>query len=268
MLLIAHPAIGAVLLAEAILGDMAAVLEQLGLLGLHGGKVLRMDAGAPEVGILQVLVRAIAQNALDVLADKGWSEVAGRGEAVDHGRGAFEQERDACFQGILGLLRRLALGDVAPRANDLERLSLPVADQMLLVAEPAVGSVDIAEAIFGRMAILLEYFDLIGFHLRKIVRMDARAPEVGVLEIFVRAVAEQALDVLADEGRRIVAACLEAVDNRRRAFEKQCEAGLQGIFGLLCLLPPGDVAPRADDLERGSLFVADHLLLVADPAVG
>ena len=60
MLLVAHPAIGAVLLAEAILGDMAAVLEQLGLLGLHGGKVLRMDAGAPEVGILQVLIRAIA----------------------------------------------------------------------------------------------------------------------------------------------------------------------------------------------------------------
>ena len=59
--------------------------------------------------------------------------------------------------------------------------------------------------------------------------MDARAPEVGVLEIFVGAVAEQALDVLADEGRRIVAACLEAVDDRGRAFEKQCEAGLQGI---------------------------------------
>ena len=53
MLLIAHPAIGAVLLAEAILGDMAAVLEQLGLLGLDGGKVLGMDAGAPEVGILR-----------------------------------------------------------------------------------------------------------------------------------------------------------------------------------------------------------------------
>ena len=69
----------------------------------------------------------------------------------------------------------------------------------------------------------LEHLDLLGFHLWKVVRVDACAPKVGVFQIFVGAVPEQAFYVLADESRRIVAACLEAVDDRRRAFEEQCK---------------------------------------------
>ena len=56
MLLVAHPAIDAVLLAEAVFGDVRALLEQLGLLGLDRGKILRMDAGPPEIGVLQIFV--------------------------------------------------------------------------------------------------------------------------------------------------------------------------------------------------------------------
>ena len=62
------------------------------------------------------------------------------------------------------------------------------------------------------MALLLEYLHLLGFHLRKILGV----PEVRILEVFVRAIAKQTLDVLADEARRVVAARLEAIDHSPR----------------------------------------------------
>ena len=97
---------------------------------------------------------------------------------------------------------------------------------MLLVAEPAIAAVDIAEAVFGGMAVLLEQLHLFGFNVRKILRVHALAPEVRILEVFVRAIADQTLDILADEGRRVVAARLEAVDYGRRGFEQKRKTGL------------------------------------------
>ena len=49
--------------------------------------------------------------------------------------------------------------------------------------------------------------------------MHARAPEIGILQILVGAVAEHMRDVGTDEGRGEVAACAEAVDDdgERRA---------------------------------------------------
>src|SRR5262249_38612871 len=48
---------------------------------------------------------------------------------------------------------------------------------------------------------------------RAVLRVDAALPEVGTVEIFVAVVAKQVLDVLADEGRRVVACGPEAVDD-------------------------------------------------------
>ena len=67
------------------------MLKQLRLLGLDGREVLGVDVVAPEVGVLQIFLRAIAEQPLDVLADEGRRVVAARLEAVDHGRRAFEQ---------------------------------------------------------------------------------------------------------------------------------------------------------------------------------
>jgi hypothetical protein len=88
-----------------------------------------------------------------------------------------------------------------------------VLDQMLLVADPAIAAVLLAEAIFGGVLALLEKDRLFSLHALDVVGMDARTPEVGVLQIFVGAIAEQAFDVLADEGRRVIAGRLEAVDD-------------------------------------------------------
>ena len=49
------------------------------------------------------------------------------------------------------LLGRLALGDVAPRADDLLRLAAPVPDEALLVADPAIAAVLLQEAVLERV---------------------------------------------------------------------------------------------------------------------
>jgi hypothetical protein len=38
-----------------------ALFEKLGLLGLDGGDILRVDVVAPEVRVLEIFLRAIAQ---------------------------------------------------------------------------------------------------------------------------------------------------------------------------------------------------------------
>jgi hypothetical protein len=51
------------------------------------------------------------------------------------------------------------------------------------------------------------------FDPRKVVGMDVAAPEIRVVEIFLRRIAEKPGDVVADISRRKVALGLEAVDD-------------------------------------------------------
>jgi hypothetical protein len=69
------------------------------------------------------------------------------------------------------------------------------------------------------LAVLEQVRDL-GLRALKIVGMDPLAPEIRVVEIFARGVAEQRLDIGADEGGRKVSACLEAVNHSRRGTEQ------------------------------------------------
>src|SRR5690348_2504757 len=98
--------------------------------------------------------------------------------------------------------------------------------------------------------------------------MDARLPEIRALEVFLGLVAEELLDVAADEGRRVVARRLEAVDDRRRAREQAFDALPDGGRHFLCPLALADVAPRADHLRRLALLVPYQMLRVVHPAVG
>jgi len=219
-LLVADPAIDAVGFAEAVLGDVPAVLEQLGLPRLDSGQVLGMDARAPKVRILQILVGSVAQHPLDVVADESRRVGAAGLEAVDHGRGAVEQQIEARPGRVLSLLGLLARTDIAPGAHDLDRLAVVAAQQILLVADPDIVAVALAEAVLGGVPSLLEQLRLLGLDQGEILRVNVVAPEIGVLKIFLRAIAEQPLDILADEGWRIVAARLEAVDHGGRGLEQ------------------------------------------------
>jgi len=84
---------------------------------------------------------------------------------------------------------------------------------MLLVADPAIGTVFLAEPILGKMRTSLEQLRLLGLYLGKVFRVNMRTPERCVLQIFFGTVAEQARDVVADEGGGEVAACRKAVDD-------------------------------------------------------
>jgi len=70
-LIVADPDVIAIPLAEAVFGGVAALLEQLALLGLDRGQILRVNVAPPEIGVLQIFLGAVAEQALDILADEG-----------------------------------------------------------------------------------------------------------------------------------------------------------------------------------------------------
>jgi hypothetical protein len=83
------------------------------------------------------------------------------------------------------------------------------------------------------------------------------APKIGVFQIFLGAVAEQPLDVLADEGRSVIVLGLERVDHGRRALQERRQARAGGVLRLLGMLAIGHVAPRTHDLERLAVRIAN-----------
>ena len=56
--------------------------------------------------------------------------------------------------------------------------------------------------------------------LGEIFGVHVLAPEIRIIEVFARGVAEQRLDIVADEDRREIVPSLEAVDHRRRGVEQ------------------------------------------------
>ena len=251
MLLVAHPAIGPVLAAEAILGEMLASRENRLLLRLDFGEVLRMHPAPPEIRILQVFVGMVAKHVGDAVADEGRREIAARREAVDHGRRRTEQHRQplmCCSVRLFGLFPR---GDVGPGADDLRRLALVVAQHLLPVVDPAIGAVLAPHAVFNRAAIVLEGLVDPRIDAGHVIGMHALAPEVGMIEIFARADIEQPADALAHEGRLEVAGREPAVDHRGRCID---EAGEMDVRRFL------DVG----DALKGPLFLLARRLVEDD----
>src|SRR5262245_40226138 len=65
------------------------------------------------------------------------------------------------LRGLECLFGGLAGVDVAPRAHHFDRAAVSVANEMLLVAHPAISAVLLAEAILGVMLARSEQFDLL-----------------------------------------------------------------------------------------------------------
>ena len=206
MLLVVHPAVGAVVPEEPVLDRVAALLKQQGGLGLHGRDVVGMHAAPPEVRVLQILLRLVAEPVPDVLADEGRCEIARRLVAVDHRRCRRQEMHEAVLRGHQCLAQLLAGGDVAPGADHLGRLARRIAQHPQLVADPAEVAVLLAEAVLAAQAPRVEH-PLIGLEdARAVLGMDPAHPEIRALEVLLTVVAEQVLDVLADEGRRVIVA--------------------------------------------------------------
>src|SRR3954447_7420820 len=118
----------------------------------------------------------------------------------------------------------LAVVHVGPGPDHLVGAPVGGAEQALAVLDPAVGPVLAAEAVLAGAAPRLEEAGGAGLRAREVVGGDALAPEAGALEVLARLVAEQALDVGADEGGRVVAAGAEAVEHGGRGVEQGGQA--------------------------------------------
>jgi hypothetical protein len=112
----------------------------------------------------------------------------------------------------LGLL---ALGDVAPRPDTLERIAALIAAQTQLIPDPAVRAILAAEPVLVGVAARLKQSRKPGQSTWPIIGMDPLQPEVRPLQILTRLVAEQIAHVLADERRRVLFLRLEAVEHDR-----------------------------------------------------
>src|SRR5437773_9888701 len=98
--------------------------------------------------------------------------------------------------------------------------------------------------------------------------MHASSPEIWTFEVFLGIVPEQVLHVPADERRRVVVRCLEAVDHSRGPREQMLNAIPGRRRWFLGSLALADVAPRADHLGRLPLCVPAQSLRVAHPTIG
>src|SRR5262249_14232597 len=152
--------------------------------------VLGVDTTFPKIRTVEVFLTAVPEQLLNVLADERRRVVAGGLEAVDHRRRAGEQVLDARPGRGHFRLCSLALSDVAPRANHLHRLPFFVPNESLLVVDPAVAAVLLAELILDRMRTFLEQVDRLGLHRGELVRVHPTAPKIRVLEVFLRFVAQ------------------------------------------------------------------------------
>ena len=94
------------------------------------------------------------------------------------------------WESISASLRR---GHVAPRADHLDWLAVLVANQVLLVIHPAIAAVLLPKPVLDRVAAFLVQMDGLGLHCGQVVAVHAVAPEIGILQILARLVAEQVL---------------------------------------------------------------------------
>src|SRR5260221_6404702 len=218
--------------------------------------VRRARRGHAQSGIKKLAIRAIAdvQPVLRVVQRKSL-------------RDRFDRVRQALLATPESDLRLLRRSDVAPRANHLDRFAVPVANQVLLVDHPAVGAFLFEKSVLDRVAAFLEQVDGLCLHRGELVGMHAAPPEIRVFEVFLRLVTQPVRDVLTDEGRRKIARRLVAVDHRWCTRQQVYETVLRGDQGFAKLLARRDVAPRTDHLDRIARRIAEHLQLVADPAV-
>ncbi len=227
MLLVADPAIRAILLAEAIFRQVLAGPEQLDLLRFDLREVIGMHMATPKIRIFEIFIRGVSQHLPNAGAHESGREISAGDETVDNNRGGAQQQVEPLARALLGLLCLLACRDVRPRADDLDWLSLRVAHNVLLVVHPEIGAIRAADAILDRALVALEHLINPSTNAGDIVRVHAIAPKIGVVEIFSRATAKQSGDALAHEGGLEIAARHSAVDHRRRGVEQTRHMGMR-----------------------------------------
>ncbi len=206
---------------------MRSRLEQLSLFRLDLDKIVRVDVSTPERRVLQIFFGPVAEQAGDVLADEGGSEIAARGETVDDHGSRRQQQVQSGAHFLPGLLGFFARRDVGPRAHDLGRLAVRIAHHLLAIFHPEIGALRTADAILDRALVALEHPVDPFIDARHVFGMNPIPPKVWVLEILPGGAAKQLVDALAHIGRVVVAARHPAIKNGGRSVEQAREVDVR-----------------------------------------
>ncbi len=168
------------------------------------------------------------------------------------GCGLPAKSRRYCLALLEHQLRGLALGDIRPRPHDFNRRPARVAEYPLLVAQPAVVPVLVAEAVFlGPLVLLAEVRPNVFEHALAVLRVDVRSPPLEA-EGFLCRVAHEPLDVFADPRRRQLPVRLhpQRVDHRGVGADDVAQTFCVRALGLLGALALAYVAPARSRESR------------------
>src|SRR5262249_54165004 len=122
--------------------------------------------------------------------------------------------------------------DVAPRPDDLQRLTVHTSDQTLSIVHPAIGAIAAAEAVLDRLNSVVKEFSDCLLDAGEIVGMNAITPKVRVLQVLRRRVAKHRANIVTDVGRSKIATGFEAVDHRRGRTQQPHQTFLRGRLHL------------------------------------
>src|SRR4029078_134434 len=163
------------------------------------------------------LAGAIAQQGLGALVEQNdVAQLVGGDNGV---RRALDQPR----QVTLGLLKLgvrlksipfcfLALGNIGPRADELEGMAGIVVDDLQGVLDPNVMPVTVAEAIFDAAAAAPDQREHFAEGPRSVIGVEMIGPALGVDGDLLRPISHDGAQVLAAEGAGVVAGGLGGVD--------------------------------------------------------
>ena len=112
-------------------------------------------------------------------------------------------------------LRELPLGDVGPRADDLERMARLVGNDLECVLKPAIVPVAVPEPVLDGASALADQTEHVGQHMPGVLGMQMGGPEIRVVQHLLRRIPHDRVETLAHEGARVVARGLIGVDDRR-----------------------------------------------------
>src|SRR5262249_62040647 len=125
----------------------ASLLQASRVTPLHAAQVCWTYSPTPEVWALKVFLPLIAEQFLDVLTYERRLVVAGRFQGINPRWRSSEQVLDT----IIGCRRYFfclfATGNLAPRTNRFNRLSMLITDQALFIVDPTVGAIFLEKAI-------------------------------------------------------------------------------------------------------------------------
>src|SRR4029077_17557717 len=99
----------------------------------------------------------------------------------------------------------LALGNVGPRADELERMAGVIVDDLEGVLDPNVMPVAVPEPIFDSSAAAPDHRKHLAERPRGVIRMEMIGPALGICGHLLRPISHDGAQILADEGAGIIA---------------------------------------------------------------